>query len=75
MSEMTAKHKQFLLASLVAIVLLSSSMLAPNFSAYADHDKGKSQDDKNGQKKSVKGEDPKETERCDNGASAKYKKH
>src|SRR3989442_1343743 len=44
MSATKEKHKQLLLASLLAIVLLGSSMLASNFSVYAD--KGSKNDDK-----------------------------
>lgn len=48
MSPTNGKHKQLLLASLLAIVLLGSSMFAQNFSAYAD--KGsKNDDNKNNQ--------------------------
>ena len=41
MSEITAKHKGFLFASLLALVLLSSSLLVPTLSAYADKGEGK----------------------------------
>ena len=46
MSATKEKHRQLLLASLLAIVLLGSSMLASNFSAYADKD-SKNNDKKN----------------------------
>ena len=48
MSENTGKHKQLLLAGLVAIVLLSSAMLT-NFSVYAD--KGSNNDSNDDHKK------------------------
>jgi hypothetical protein len=46
MSEINAKHKNYFVASLVALVLLSSSLLVPTLSAYADkgNDKPKSND-------------------------------
>src|SRR5437867_11309502 len=44
----TRKQKQLLYAPLVAIVLLSSSLLVPTLSAYADNDEDKSKDDKKG---------------------------
>src|SRR5437867_3080810 len=50
MSPTNGKHRQLLLASLLAIVLLGSSMLASNFSAYADKD-SKNNDKKNNEQK------------------------
>src|SRR5207245_228610 len=43
MNETTGKQKQFLFASLVAIVLLGGSLLAPTLSAYADEEHKKGQ--------------------------------
>ena len=46
MSTITVNRKQYLIASIVAIVLLSSSLLVPTFSAYAvkSNDKPKGND-------------------------------
>src|SRR2546425_8315712 len=43
MSETKTNHKQLLVASLVAVILLSGSLFAPTLSAYADkgHDESK----------------------------------
>jgi len=43
MSETKTNHKQLLVASLVAVILVSGSLFAPSFSAYADngHDESK----------------------------------
>ncbi len=54
MEGMNGKHKQLLLASLLAVILLGSSVLAPSFSVYAtpddNHKKGKKDPDKDGDK-------------------------
>ncbi len=78
MNQTTVQKKTYLAIATVSILmLLSAAVVVPTLSAFADHDNGngKSQDDKNGHKKGVKGEGPKEPERCENGASAKYNKH
>ena len=43
MSETKTNHKQLLVASLVTVILVSGSLFAPTFSAYADtgHDESK----------------------------------
>ena len=43
MSETKTNHKQLLVASLVAVILVSGSLFAPTFSSYADngHDESK----------------------------------
>jgi hypothetical protein len=65
------------LTTVLVAILLGSALAVPTFSAYADHDNGngKSQDDKKDHKKDRKGEGPKDPQRCEHGASAKYNKH
>ncbi len=47
MGDKTGNHKQLLLASLVAVILLGSSMFAQNFSVYADKGSKDNDDKKN----------------------------
>ena len=70
------KKPYTLLAAISILLLLSAAIITPSLSAYADHDNGnhKSQDGKK-QQKDRKGEGPKDPQRCENGASAKYNKH
>src|SRR5437867_4066377 len=65
MNETTGKQKQFLFASLVAIVLLGGSLLAPTLSAYAD------EEHKKGQKSSENDQGDNEGN-CTSGTNGKY---
>ena len=77
MSPTNGKHKQLLLASMIAIILLFSSMFAQNFSVYADkggnqaehddHKKGKKDPDKD------KDNDKKACKHGDTNKNGKYR--
>jgi len=75
MSEVTAKHKRFLFASLVALVLLSSSLVVPTLPAFADNGNGKT---KNNPPKNnpvtPKNDPPKSTHTDDDDSHKKGKK-
>lgn len=75
--ETDAKKRYASLAAISIALLLSAVLIVPTLSAYADHDNGngKSQDDKKDKKHQKDRKGPKDPERCNHGASAKYNKH